>query len=163
MTELRRLAIPASVLTVLLGLVVFFRPVPFAFAFRAWLVAIGVLSVAAVLRGALAPYRRAAVEPIRPWRARPPAPERPPGLEEVERAVDFAGWNAADLRNRLRPILREVATQRLRAVGVDLDRSPETARRRLGEEAWALVSDELATPDAGDAALTATLDRLEAI
>ena len=164
MSRLRPLAVPVAVLSVLLGLVILFRPVPFGIAFRLWLVAVGALTAAALLRAMVAPYDRLIVEPVRLWRdRRAPAP-RPAGLEEVERAVDFAGWNAADLRNRLRPLLREVAAQRLRAhAGVALDRNPEAARRLLGQEGWQLVSPEFEAPDAGDAALTAALVRLEAL
>jgi hypothetical protein len=164
MSELRRLGVPVAVLTGLLAIVIFFKPIPFGVAFRAWLVALGALAAAALLRGALAPYRRSAVEPIRIRpRRRLPAP-RPPGLEEVERAVDFAGWNPADLRRRLRPLLREVAVQRLRSgPGLDLERSPDACRTLLGEAGWALVSDEVAEPDAGSPALREALRRLESI
>jgi len=163
-TELRRHALPVAVLSGLLGVVVIFQPVPFGLAFRIYLVAIAGLAVAALLRAALAPYRPAPVEPFRPWSRRVAVISRPPGLEEVERAVDFAAWNPADLRRRLRPILREVAAQRLQSsAGVDLERDPAAARALLGEEAWALVSEEFATPDSGTPALRAALERLEAI
>jgi len=48
--ELRRLAAPIVVLTVLLGIDIVFRPIPFGFAFRAWLVALGALTAAALVR-----------------------------------------------------------------------------------------------------------------
>src|SRR5207248_6356968 len=133
-SELRRAALPAALLTVLLVIVLLFRPIPFGIAFRGWLVALAAVAAAGLLRGVLAPYRRAVVEPIRlRARRRPPAP-RPPGLDEVERAVDFAGWNPADLRRRLRPLLREVAVQRLRSgPGLDLERTPAACRTLLGE------------------------------
>jgi hypothetical protein len=164
MSELRRLGAPVAGLTVLLVVVGLFQPVRFGLAFRVWLVATGALAAAALLRAALAPYRSAPVEPIR-FRSRRPSPSaRPPGLEEVERAIDFAGWNPADLRSRLRPLLREVATLRLEAgPGVDLQRSPAAARALIGEACWALVSDEFETPDAGSAAIREALDRLEGI
>jgi hypothetical protein len=146
---LRRLGPPVAVLTGLLALVVVFQPTSVGLAFRVWLVAIGALASAALFRAALSGYRPAPVEPLRLRPRRPLDAVRPPGLEEVERAVDFAGWNAADLRSRLRPILREVAVQRLQAgPGVDLQRDPTAARRLLGEEGWALVSEEVASPDA---------------
>jgi len=89
-SELRRLAAPAAALTAILGLVVLFRPVPFGFAFRAWLVALGALAAAALVRGSLAPYRKVRVNPVRLRRPSRAIAERPAGLEEVERAVDFA-------------------------------------------------------------------------
>ena len=164
MSELRRLRAPVAALTLLLAVVVIFQPVRFELAFRVWLVAIGALVAAALLRTALAPYRSAPVEPIRLRPRRSPPSARPPGLEEVERAIDFAGWNPADLRIRLRPLLREVASLRLEAgPGLDLERSPAAARALLGEACWALVSDEFEAPDAGSAAIRQALDRLEAI
>jgi hypothetical protein len=138
--ELRRLALPAAVLTALLGVDVVFRPIPFGFAFRAWLVALGALAAAALVRGSLAPYRQLRIEPVRLQAHRTNTVERPAGLEEVERAVDFAAWNPADLDRRLRPLLREVAAHRLQTRrGIDIDRSPEAARQLLGEVAWDLV------------------------
>jgi hypothetical protein len=163
-SELRRLAAPVTVLTGLLVIVVLFQPVRFGLAFRVWLVAVGALAAASLLRSALAPYRFAAVEPIRVRSRRAPRATRPPGLDEVERAVDFAGWNPADLRTRLRPLLREVVAARLEArAGVELGHSPAAARALLGETCWALVSDEFDAPDAGAPALREALGRLEAI
>jgi hypothetical protein len=166
--ELRRLAVPGAVLTGLLGIDILFRPVPFGFAFRAWLVAVGALAAAALVRGSLAPYRRVRVEPVRFGGHRRVAAERPAGLEEAERAVDFAVWNPVDLNRRLRPLLREVAAYRLQAQrGIDLDRAPGTARRLLGEVAWNLTAGEDALAAEGRsvgtslAAIRETVQRLE--
>ena len=168
MNELRRLAVPAAVLSGLLGVDIVFRPIPFGFAFRAWLVALGALAAAALVRGSLAPYRRVHVEPVRIERRRPHIPERPAGLEEVERAVDFAVWNPADLNRRLRPLLREVATHRLQTRrGVDLERNPESARQILGEVAWELIDGPAAIESEGrrrgasPVAIRETIERLE--
>ena len=170
MTELRRLAVPAVVLSGLLAVDIAFRPIPFGFAFRAWLVALGALAAAALVRGSLAPYRRLHVQPMRLANRRQTRVERPAGLEEVERAVDFAVWNRADLDRRLRPLLREVAAHRLLARrGVDIDRSPESARQLLGEVAWQLVDAPPALePEHRRAGTTAaaireTIERLEAL
>ena len=168
MSELRRLLRPALVLTALLAVDVVFRPVPFGLAFRAWLVAIGALAAAALVRGSLAPYQQVRVEPVRLRSRRRPAPERPAGLEEVERAIDFAVWNPADLNRRLRPLLREVAMHRLRnRHGADIDRQPEMARRLLGEVAWELIEgpgeQEAGHPPTGATlpAMRETIQRLE--
>jgi hypothetical protein len=168
MTELKRLALPGAVLTGLLGLDVLFRPIPFGFAFRAWLVALGGLTAAALVRASLAPYRRVVVEAVRFARPRPILPIRPAGLEEVERTVDFAVWNAADLNRRLRPLLREVAAHRLQTRrGLDLERNPEAARHLLGEDAWALLGlqpgpgSEGRQPAASESAIRETVKRLE--
>jgi len=167
-TELRRLFLPGAVLTGLLGVDLIFRPIPFGFAFRAWLVALGGLAAAALVRASLAPYRRVLVEPVRFRRRRPVATERPAGLEEVERAVDFAVWNPADLNRRLRPLLREVAAHRLQTRrGLDIERNPAASKLLLGEVAWDLVdvpaADEPGVRRAGASpvAIRATITRLE--
>jgi hypothetical protein len=168
MNALRRSALPAIVLTCLLGADAVFRPLPFGFAFRAWLVALGALAAAALVRGSLAPYRQVRVERVRIERRRPLSPERPAGLAEVERAVDYAAWNPADLNRRLRPMLREVAAHQLRTRrGVDIERDPGLARRLLGDVAWDLIrvrdTNEPAghRPGAGPAAIRETIERLE--
>jgi hypothetical protein len=55
--------------------------------------------------------------------------------------------SAFHLHTRLRPILREVAAQRLSMqFGVDLDREDERARELIGAEAWELVRPERLAP-----------------
>jgi hypothetical protein len=168
MNELRRMLAPAAVLTGLLAVDIVFRPMPFGLAFRAWLVALGGLAAAALVRGSLGPYQQVWVEPVRFQRRRLPAPERPPGLEDVERAVDFAAWNPADFNRRLRPLLREVAAHRLQSRrGIDIDRDPRAARQLLGEVPWALVDTTAlertdAAPVGGSPlAIRETIQRLE--
>jgi hypothetical protein len=167
-SELRRFLHPALVLTALLAVDVVFQPVPFGLAFRAWLVALGALAAAALVRGSLAPYQQVHVKPVRLRTRRQVHPERPAGLEEVERAIDFAVWNPADLKHRLRPLLREVAAHRLRnRRGADIDRQPELARRLLGEVAWDLIQGppgpepEPARTGASVVAIRETIQRLE--
>ena len=168
MSGARRLAMQAAIPTVLLGVDVIFRPVPFGLAFRAWLVALGALAAADLVRRSLAPYRRVAVERVRFQPRRIAPSERPAGLEEVERAIDFAAWNPADLNRRLRPLLRVVAAHRLQTRrGIDLARAPGQARALLGETAWDLIDE----PAAGEpahrrsgatvAAMRDTIQRLE--
>jgi hypothetical protein len=168
--ELRRFAIAAAVLTGLLGADAVFRAIAFGFAFRAWLVALGALAAAALVRGSLAPYRQVRVVPVRIERRRPHVPERPAGLAELERAVDYAAWNPADLNRRLRPLLRGVAAHRLQARrGVDIDRDPGVARQLLGDVAWDLIQVPAATDSAvrltgaGPPAIRETIERLEAL
>jgi hypothetical protein len=62
---------------------------------------------------------------------------RPPELERTERTVTLGIANAFDLHARLRPLLREVATARLAARGIELDSA--RGRAAVGEEAWALL------------------------
>jgi len=66
--------------------------------------------------------------------------ERLPELERVEREVSLGMATAFDLHYRLRPTLRRVAGELLAArKGIDLDGSPEAARKALGDETWAIV------------------------
>jgi len=97
-------------------------------------------------------------------------PERPPPLAELERIdrlVVLGTANEFDLHYRLRPLLRQLAADRLFARhGVDLDRSPERARPLLGDELWALVRADRTVgrrtgPGVPSAELADYVDRLE--
>ena len=58
----------------------------------------------------------------------------------MEREVALGLSTAFDLHYRLRPSLRGIATELLAARrGIDLDASPEAARRLLGDDAWEIV------------------------
>ena len=71
--------------------------------------------------------------------------ERPPSLQRVENAVAFGCGRAVDAHALLRPILRDIAVQRLSAYGVDLD-TDARAPVMLGPWAWALLRPDLAEP-----------------
>jgi hypothetical protein len=80
-------------------------------------------------------------------RSRPRHPERVPELEKIEREVTLGMTTAFDLHFRLRPTLRRIASELLRARrGIDLDASPDAARRALGEETWELVREDREPP-----------------
>jgi hypothetical protein len=71
---------------------------------------------------------------------RPRRVERVPELDKIEREVTLGLTTAFDLHFRLRPTLRRIASELLRARrGIDLDANPAAARRALGEETWELV------------------------
>ena len=71
---------------------------------------------------------------------RPRPAVRVPELERIEREVTLGQTTAFDLHFRLRPTLRRIASELLRARrGIDLDANPEAARRALGDETWELV------------------------
>jgi hypothetical protein len=71
---------------------------------------------------------------------RPRQSLRVPELERIEREVTLGQTTSFDLHFRLRPTLRRIAYELLRARrGIDLDASPEAARRALGDETWELV------------------------
>ena len=66
--------------------------------------------------------------------------ERLPELARVEREVSLGMATAFDLHYRLRPPLRRIAGELLAARrGIDLDGSPEAARRALGDETWEII------------------------
>jgi len=79
-------------------------------------------------------------------RAGAPALEPPPSLARMENAVFFACSRAVDAHMLLRPVLRDVAAQRLAARGVDIDRDARAAEL-LGPWAWALVRPDAAEPE----------------
>jgi hypothetical protein len=68
--------------------------------------------------------------------------EEPPldEFESVRHTLDLARTSAFDVHSRLRPLLRDIARQRLWAGhGIDLDRDPTAAGRFLGAEASGLL------------------------
>ena len=78
---------------------------------------------------------------------RPRRPDRVPELERVEREVTLGLATAFDLHFRLRPTLRRIASELLRARrGIDLDANPQEARRALGEDTWELVRKDREPP-----------------
>ena len=73
--------------------------------------------------------------------------KRMPELERIEREVALGLATAFDLHYRLRPRLRRIAAELLAARrGIDLDASPDAARRVLGDDAWELVRGDREPP-----------------
>ena len=104
-----------------------------------------------------------------PRRRRPaPEPELPPRLEQLERKVVVAVGSAIDLHAGLRPILREIAVERLARRAIDLDRDPD-APVLLGEPLWDIVRPRRPEPERLDPRglpyreLARHLDTLEAL
>jgi hypothetical protein len=81
-----------------------------------------------------------------PFERDPPRPEEPPPIAELDRfdrLVVLGTGNEFDLHYRLRPLLRQLAADRLYARhGIELDRDPGRAGALLGDELAALVSPE---------------------
>jgi len=109
-----------------------------------------------------------------PRTPRRPAPRsaetsRPKGLRAMERQVGLARGSAGDLHERLCPLLRDIARDRLATAGIDLDRDPEAAELAVGPDTWELVRGDRPTPDDRHAAgvaladVRAAVDRLEQI
>ncbi|MEJ7583116.1 MAG: hypothetical protein WKF43_03325 [Acidimicrobiales bacterium] len=161
MTPGRRpgLLMPAALLTLALAFSVAVGEPERAVAVRIWFVAVGALLVR-VLVVAIGPARIARRrDAFDAMAAGPgPAPPRvPPGLKAAARLVELGSGTAADLHFRLRPVLREVAAQRLSAAhGLDLDdpRDAPAAADRCGPVLWDLVRSGRPTPaDRGAPAL----------
>ena len=73
---------------------------------------------------------------------------RPPDLERTERMLSMAATTAFDLHFRLRPVLREVAEQRLAdRRGLRLDSGDPRVQEACGEELWEVVRPEREAPD----------------
>ena len=135
-----------------------------------------VLAVAAVGLGHLLAALRAALPPRRPSafdaalnRRTHPGP-RIPELERMEREVSLGLTTAFDLHYRLRPRVRGIAAELLAARrGIELDASPDAARRALGDDAWEIVRGDLEPPRERSAAgldiasLRLAVDALEAL
>ena len=136
------------VLTVVLAIVVLAAPGRAGLAAHVYvlvLAAIGLGHLLAALRNALPPRRPSPFEAALRPRARPAT--RIPELERIEREVSLGLATAFDLHYRLRPRLRRIAAELLRARrGIELDANPDAARRALGDEAWEIVRGDLEPP-----------------
>jgi hypothetical protein len=98
------------------------------------------------------------------------APARPPDLERTERMLSMASTTAFDLHYRLRPVLREVAEQRLAdRRGLRLDSGDPRVVEACGDELWEVVRPDREAPErryrAGlqPEALARVVERLESI
>ena len=145
--DLARAARVLALPTAALAGVVAFAPGRVELAVRVY----ALVLAAAALVLALAALRRAypPTSPLRPQTAGPPASARRPALlarMEHEAALGVAG--AFDLHHRLRPRLRQLASELLAARrGIALDRDPERARAALGERTWELCRADLRAPE----------------
>jgi hypothetical protein len=64
------------------------------------------------------------------------------------RELELATFNAFHLHVRVRPVLRDIASHRLRTrYGVELDAEPARARELVGSAAWELVRPDRPPPD----------------
>ena len=69
-------------------------------------------------------------------------------LSRIEATLSVSPSSAKETYHRLRPILREIAADRLE-VGrrIDLDDDPVRAHAALGDEAWALLRPDVSIPE----------------
>jgi hypothetical protein len=132
-----------------------------------------VTTTSAILLAAGAAVALALLPPVprveRRRRRRREEPLRPKGLRAMERQVGMARGSAGDMHERLCPLLRDIARDRLATAGIDLDRDPEAAALAVGPETWELVRGDRRPPDDRHAAgvaladVRAAVDRLEQI
>ncbi len=134
-----------------------------------WLLAIGAVLLLALFRVARLRAPRAP-SPLDLALERMRAPEPGPTELALERDLTLSRAIGFHFHVRLRPILREIASHRLRAnYGVDLDREPARARELVPAGAWAVVDparrppDDRLAPGPTVAEISAVVDDLETI
>jgi hypothetical protein len=110
--------------------------------FDAVLLATGALAVAFGLQML---HRAVPIAPPLAQRGAAPPADAPQSLHRIENAVSFGCSRAVDAHMLVRPVLREIALQRLSAHGVDLD-SDARAQVMLGPWAWGLLRPDLPEP-----------------
>ena len=109
------------------------------------LAALGLGYLLTAMRDALPPRRPSPFDAA--LRTRPGPVQRIPELERMEREVALGLATAFDLHYRLRPRLRRIAAALLTSRrGIELDASPEAARRALGDDAWEIVRGDREPP-----------------
>ncbi|TML52887.1 MAG: hypothetical protein E6G15_10100 [Actinobacteria bacterium] len=163
---MRRLAVgllsAASVVTVALVLAAVLEPGKRSLELDIYVLVIGAMAVLTAVLAARRAYPLAARSAIaEALEDEPRTAIRPPDLDRTERVLSMATNAAFDVHFRLRPILREVAEQRL------ADR--RGLREALGDELWELVRPDREPPNRrfGEGIeveqLARVLDRLEAV
>jgi hypothetical protein len=75
-----------------------------------------------------------------------PAAVTSPDLAPLQQIVSIAQDNAYDVHVRLRPVLRQIAADRLADHRIALDHQPEQARAALGDDLWDLVRADRPSP-----------------
>ncbi len=105
------------------------------------------------------------------WRRRSPAGRpAPASLRRVEGLLRFSAKHEFTASERLTPLLRRLAAERLAAGhGIELNSEPERAEALLGAKAWAILRPHQARDQRGDgglpshASLEATVTAIEAL
>jgi hypothetical protein len=111
-----------------------------------------VLAVGAVLLALALPRAVRRPDRLRPRRRRPQLRgsrrrATTPDLASLDRLLSLSLANAEDVHARLRPLVTDIARQRLADhTGVRIDADPAAAGRLLGEETWELVRPDRPRP-----------------
>ena len=136
-----RLAELPALLTVALVVLLVVLPGRTELILHVYALAIAAIALLHLVRAVRSAYPVAAASPFdAALRKRTRRDERLPELARVERAVSLGMATAFDLHYRLRPSLRRIAGELLAARrGIDLDGSPEAARKALGDATWEIL------------------------
>ena len=164
-------AAPAGLATLVLLVVALFWPATLPAALRAYILVLGLLAVWVFARRLAAVAPPADETPLARARRRTVPPSaRPEELERLAATIRFAAGSGAEAHQRLRPLLREIAAQRLaERRGIMMDKDPTAARAALGETAWEWLRPERPAPlrrggrGLSTAALRAIVDALEKV
>jgi hypothetical protein len=161
---LRSTASGAIAATLLLFVALAFRPISAELALDAYVLLLGAVALFALVQATTESHRDARRSPYEQALEAPAeAPERPPELARLEREVALAVGSSFYEHFRLRPLLREIAAERLESrFASDLDAPRGEARESLPEDAWLLLDAERPPPRDRHAA-GIDLDRLRAI
>jgi hypothetical protein len=146
---LRSSAIGAVVATIGLGIALVFRPVDPLLALDAYVLFVGGIALLSLFQATTsaspAAHGRSAFE--HSLAPPPESVERPAELARVEREVVLCVGSAFYVHYRLRPMIREIAGQRLTSrYAVDLDEPTLEQRAMLPEEAWNLIHSDRQPP-----------------
>jgi hypothetical protein len=166
----RSLTLPVSMAVLTLVVLLSLRPVSTSRTLAIWIVLATAITLATIVRRPHGGEERRAARFEAALLKRPAEAPPPVELLRMERELDLGIANAAHAQRRLLPLLRAAAAARLGSShGIELDRSPATARALLGEETW-----ELLRPDRPEPAdrhgpgpsprrIAAAIERLEAL
>jgi hypothetical protein len=123
------------------------RPGDRGLALDAFLLLLGSIALLLLVRATARAFPAAGPSELeRALGATRPAPARVPELERLQRELAMSVQSAFDSYHRLRPALREVATDRLGRYGVELDGPGRRAEELLGEAAWGILRPGLERP-----------------
>jgi hypothetical protein len=133
--------------TIALGVALALAPTRATLEVHVWLLVVLSLGLIAFLVAGQAAFPRTPSAFTASLRRVPVDEARPGSLLHLERTASMAGSAAFDVHFRLRPTLRELATELLSARrGIDLDREPDRSRAVLGDETWDLVRPDRPPP-----------------
>ena len=143
-SEKRRIATLAAGATIALIVLLGMGPVSVERIFAGYVLVLAAIALASLTRSL---SERVEQRPVSHFEylleRKPDQPTRPPELLRIERELTLGVSSAAHLHNRLLPLLRDVAAARL---GYELERRPDAAAARLGDEAWQALRSDATAP-----------------